>query len=256
VRAVAFRLGRSDFPAAPPHGGSTTTGSVGPAVHAACVAVRQKALESALRSPASPLYGASADDVAASDGRLFLRDDAARGESYARIAGRLGAPLDAAAKSAPGEERQKFSMHAFGAIFAEVVVDPVVRTIRVSRIVGTYAAGRIINPKLARSQCTGGMIGGIGMALLERTILDPRDGRIANASLAEYLVPVNLDIGSLEVSFLDEEDPYVNPLGAKGLGEIALIGTAPAIANAVYHATGRRVRELPIRTEHLLQENA
>lgn len=108
------------------------------------------------------------------------------------------------------------------------------------------------NPKLAHSQCTGGMVGGIGMALLEQTVLDPRDGRQVNASMADYLVPVNLDIGTLEAAFVEENDPHVNPLGVKGLGEIALIGMAPAVANAVYHATGRRVRELPIRIESLL----
>ena len=117
---------------------------------------------------------------------------------------------------------------------------------------GLYAAGRIVNPLLAASQCTGGMVGGIGMALMERTVLDPRDGRPVNAHMADYLVPVNLDVPALEAIFIEEDDRHVNPLGVKGLGEIALIGVAPAIANAVFHATGKRVRELPIRIEHLL----
>jgi xanthine dehydrogenase YagR molybdenum-binding subunit len=143
-------------------------------------------------------------------------------------------------------------MHAFGAVFAEVAVDPDVGTIRVRRAIGVYGAGRIINPHLAASQCTGGMIGGIGMALMERTVLDPRDGRPVNAHMADYLVPVNLDIPHLEAPFVEEEDPHVNPLGVKGLGEIALVGMAPAIANAVFHATGKRVRTLPIRIEDVL----
>jgi xanthine dehydrogenase YagR molybdenum-binding subunit len=143
-------------------------------------------------------------------------------------------------------------MQAFGAVFAEVVVDPDLGMVRVRRAVGAYGAGRIVNPRLARSQCIGGMVGGIGMALMEQTVLDARDGRPVNASMADYLVPVNLDIGALEALFVEEDDPHVNPLGVKGLGEIALVGIAPAIANAVFHATGRRVRNLPIRIENLL----
>jgi xanthine dehydrogenase YagR molybdenum-binding subunit len=120
------------------------------------------------------------------------------------------------------------------------------------RALGVYAAGRIVNPRLARSQCVGGMIGGIGMALMERTVFDGRDGRLVNAHMADYLVPVNLDIPDLEALFVDEVDPHVNPLGVKGLGEISLVGMAPAVANAVFHATGRRVRNLPIRIEDVL----
>ena len=143
-------------------------------------------------------------------------------------------------------------MYAFGAVFVEVVVDPDLGMIRVRRIVGAYGAGRIVNPRLARSQCLGGMVGGIGMALMEQTLLDRRDGRPVNTSMADYLVPVNLDVGSLEALFVEEEDPHVNPLGVKGIGEIAIVGVAPAIANAVFYATGRRVRDLPIRLEAML----
>jgi xanthine dehydrogenase YagR molybdenum-binding subunit len=147
---------------------------------------------------------------------------------------------------------ERYSMHAFGAVFAEVAIDPDVGTIRVRRAAGAYAIGRVINPRLAASQCSGGMIGGIGMALMERTVLDARDGRPVNAHMADYLMPVNLDIPEISVHFVPEEDPHVNPLGVKGLGEIALIGMAPAIANAVFHATGKRVRSLPIRIEDVL----
>jgi xanthine dehydrogenase YagR molybdenum-binding subunit len=147
---------------------------------------------------------------------------------------------------------KRYSMHAFGAVFAEVSVDPGVATIRVRRALGAYGAGRIVNPRLAASQCTGGMIGGIGMALMERTVLDARDGRPVNAHMGDYLVPVNLDVSRVEAHFVEEDDPHVNLLGVKGLGEIALVGMAPAVANAVFHATGRRIRELPIRIEHVL----
>jgi xanthine dehydrogenase YagR molybdenum-binding subunit len=148
--------------------------------------------------------------------------------------------------------QKQYSLHAFGAVFADVSVDPDVGIIRVRRLLGVYDIGRVINPRLAHSQCVGGMVGGIGMALMERTVLDERDGRPVNAHMADYLVPVNLDIDQLEASFLEQADLHVNPLGAKGVGEIALVGVAPAIANAVFHATGRRVRKLPIRIEDLL----
>ena len=143
-------------------------------------------------------------------------------------------------------------MHAFGSVFAEVAVDPDFGLIRVRRLVGAYGAGRIVNPRLARSQVISGMVGGIGMALFEHTIIDRGTGRIANTTLADYLVPVNADIAALEAFFVDEHDPYVNPLGVKGLAELAVIGVASAIANAVFHATGKRVRELPITLEKLL----
>jgi xanthine dehydrogenase YagR molybdenum-binding subunit len=229
---VSFHLGRSDFPATPPHGGSQTMASVGSAVQAACVALRERA-----------------DAAAAKDGL----EVGLQRELYRQVDARSGgAPVEAEATSAPGDERARFSMHAFGAVFAEVVVDRDLATVRVRRLVGAYAVGRVVNPRLARSQCLGGMIGGLGMALMERTVLDPRDGRLVTASLADYLVPVNLDIETLEVEFVEEEDPHVNPLGVKGIGEIALIGVAPAIANAVFHATGIRLRSLPIRIEALL----
>lgn len=250
---VRFSLGRSDFPPAPPQGGSATMASVGSAVHAACLAVRDQLARRAITDRGSPLFGAAVDAVEAHDGRLSWRDDAARAQAYSEILGRLGGrPVEAEASSAPGDERRRFSMHAFGAAFVEVVVDPDLCTIGVRRAVGCYASGRIINPKLARSQCIGGMVGGIGMALMERTILDPRDGRPVNASMAQYLVPVNLDIGTLEAIFVEEDDPHVNPLGVKGLGEVAIVGMAPAVLNAVFHATGRRVRDLPVRIEALL----
>jgi xanthine dehydrogenase YagR molybdenum-binding subunit len=251
--AVTFRLGRSDFPPTPPHGGSMTMASVGSAVHEACLAARARAVSRAISDERSALHRAQAEAIEVRDGRLWLRADGARGQTYAElVAFGDGQPIEAEASSGPGDERQQFSMHAFGAVFAEVVVDPDLGMVRVRRALGAYGAGRIVNPRLARSQCTGGMVGGIGMALMEQTALDGRDGRPVNASMADYLVPVNLDIGALEALFVEEEDPHVNPLGVKGLGEIALVGMAPAIANAVFHATGRRVRDLPIRIENLL----
>src|SRR5262249_42200192 len=140
-------------------------------------------------------------------------------------------------ESRPGGETKKFSMHAFGAHFVEVRVDPDFGTVRVARVVSAFAAGRIINPTPAHSQAIGGIVGGLGMALLEETIRDPRNGRVVNANFADYHVPVNADVPALVAFFLDEADAHVNPLGAKGLAELSLVGVAAAVANAVHHAT-------------------
>jgi xanthine dehydrogenase YagR molybdenum-binding subunit len=253
VDQVRFRLGRSDYPPAPSHGGSWTMASVGSAIRAACIAVQEEAARRAIADQRSRVFGASPEEVEWAEGRLRRRGDAVAGQPYREIVASAGAPIEVGASAQRDPEvAGRYSMHAFGAVLAEVAVDPDVGTIRVRRAVGAYGIGRVVNPRLARSQCTGGMIGGIGMALMERTVLDPRDGRPVNAHMADYLVPVNLDIPALEAHFVDEVDPHVNPLGVKGLGEIALIGMAPAIANAVFHATGKRVRTLPIRIEDVL----
>jgi xanthine dehydrogenase YagR molybdenum-binding subunit len=171
----------------------------------------------------------------------------------ATAARQLGQAIEATAGSSPGDARQRYSMHAFGAVFVEVAVDEDLGETRVRRIVGAYGAGRIINPRLAHSQCIGGMIGGIGMALMEHAVVDPRNGRVANATLAEYPVPVHADAPPvMDVSFVDEQDAHVNALGAKGIGELAMVGVPAAIANAVFHATGRRIRTLPITPDKLL----
>jgi xanthine dehydrogenase YagR molybdenum-binding subunit len=143
-------------------------------------------------------------------------------------------------------------MHSFGAVFVEVRVDPDLGTIRVSRVVGAYGVGRVMNPKTARSQLIGGITFGIGMALMEHTITDLRSGRYVNADIAEYHIPVHADVPPMDILFVDERDAHVDPIGAKGIGEIGMTGVAAAIANAVYHATGVRVRDLPITLDRLL----
>jgi xanthine dehydrogenase YagR molybdenum-binding subunit len=168
------------------------------------------------------------------------------------IAKNGGQPVEATITSRPGPEAQQYSMHSFGAVFTEVRVDPELGLVRVPRVVTAHGVGRVLNEKTARSQIQGGVIWGIGMALLEETHVDPRNGRYLNADLAEYQVPVNADVGTIDVHFVDEHDSYVNPIGAKGAGEIGITGVAASIANAVFHATGKRARDLPIRIERLL----
>jgi xanthine dehydrogenase YagR molybdenum-binding subunit len=253
VRQVRFELGDSRFPGAPVSGGSMTVASVAPAVQAAATALRLKLIGIAIADQASPLYGAQKDDIGAADGDLFLLADRSKRDAMGDIVSRHGGgPVEASASAAPGDEKKRYSMHAFGALFVEVRIDEALGEIRVPRIVGVYGAGRVMNRKTAHSQLMGGIVWGLGMALLEETVHDKRTGRAVNGNLAEYHVPVNADIGAIDVSFVDEDDPHVNPLGAKGVGEIGITGVAGAIANAVFHATGRRVRALPITLDKLL----
>jgi xanthine dehydrogenase YagR molybdenum-binding subunit len=226
VARIRFELGDSRLPENPISAGSMTASSTGPAVHAAALALRERIAS----------LGA---DVADEDGCRAL-------------VGRHGAAIVARAQDAPGPERESYSMHSFGAVFAEVHVDAELGEIRAPRIVGAYGVGRVLNAKLAKSQMAGGIIYGLGMALHEHTAIDPRTGRYLNADLSEYLVPVNADVGDIDVILVDERDPHVDAIGVKGVGEIGTTGVAAAIANAVWHATGVRVRSLPIRLDALL----
>jgi xanthine dehydrogenase YagR molybdenum-binding subunit len=251
VRNVTFRLGDTNMPTAPLHGGSLTMASVGSTVQDGCDKLRQQAIQLAVGDSRSPLYGTDADDIVVRGGRLHLSDNPARGETYRQLLTRNNrAYLEAAGSWTPSQSRS--SMYAYGAVFAEVGVDARLGLVRVRRMLGVFDAGRIISPKLADSQAIGAMVGGIGAALLEHTVTDHRDGRIVNANLADYLVPVNADVRDLRAIYLDGRDDEADPIGVKGLGEVVLVGVAPAIANAVFHATGRRVRELPITAEALL----
>lgn len=251
VRNVTFRLGDTNMPTAPLHGGSLTMASVGSTVQDGCDKLRQQAIQLAVGDSRSPLYGTDADDIVVRGGRLHLSDNPARGETYRQLLTRNNrAYLEAAGSWTPSQSRS--SMYAYGAVFAEVGVDARLGLVRVRRMLGVFDAGRIISPKLADSQAIGAMVGGIGAALLEHTVTDHRDGRIVNANLADYLVPVNADVRDLKAIYIDGRDDEADPIGVKGLGEVVLVGVAPAIANAVFHATGRRVRELPITAEALL----
>ena len=253
VHQIRFDLGDSRFPNAPISGGSQTAASVGPAVLAAAEAAKEKLFALTLADKHSPLSGFSAGDLALEDGFVLVRAAPHLRVSVPALLARNGLDrLEVTGMASPGEEKEHFSMHSFGAQFAEVRIDPLTCQIRVSRYAGAFAAGRILNAKTARSQLIGGITFGIGMALLEETHVDRNIGRVTNANIAEYLVPVHADVPDITTIFVEEQDRIVNPAGVKGLGELPIVGAAAAVANAVYHATGVRVRDLPIRLEKLL----
>jgi xanthine dehydrogenase YagR molybdenum-binding subunit len=250
---VRFEHGHSRLPVAPVAGGSNTTVSVSAAVTAASDAVKRKIHEQVVEDARSPLFGATFDEVTFQDGRIARREDPAKGEAFGAILQRFGrAMFDAQADAARSEEKEKgFSYGSYGAQFSEVRIDEDTGEVRVTRFLGVFDCGRIINPKTASSQFRGGIVMGIGMALTEESLFDERLGRIVNPSLAEYHVPVHLDVPNVEVHFLDVPDPHT-PHGARGIGEIGITGVAASIANAVFNATGRRIRELPITLDKLL----
>ena len=252
VGRVRFELGDTSLPEAPISAGSMTMESVGSAIDDACGKARRQLLALAIADTGSPLHGAEPADLVIEDGWLRSRLDGRR-DTVAELLGRQGgAPLVVDGDSKPGAEDKQFSMNSFGAVFAEVHVDRDLGVVRVARIVGRFGAGRIINAKTAHSQLLGGIVWGLGMALTEESVLDPHSGRFVNANLAEYHVMVNADIGDIDVAFVDEVDPHVNSLGAKGLGEVSMTGVTGAVANAIFNATGKRIRDLPITLDKLL----
>ncbi|MFH8498902.1 xanthine dehydrogenase family protein molybdopterin-binding subunit [Streptomyces coeruleorubidus] len=253
MRTVTFRLGDSLYPPTPPHGGSQTMTVVGSAVLDACNKLRGQAIKLAVEDEESPLYGVRAEDIVVRGGRLHVQNNPSRGETYQRLLTRNKLThLEADGAYAGAPEPARHSYYSYGAVFTEVGVDATLGLVRVRRMLGVYDCGRIVSPKLADSQALGGMVGGIGQALLEHTVTDHRDGRIVNADLAGYLVPVNADIPEIKAIYLEGEDMQADALGVKGVGEIVQVGVAAAIANAVFNATGRRIRELPITAEALL----
>jgi xanthine dehydrogenase YagR molybdenum-binding subunit len=250
---VTFRLGDTEFPETPVSGGSQTAASTGSAVHLACMALREKLIQIAVSDAKSPLYGASARDVVIENGRMSLASSPLKGETMQALIARSGQKeIEAHGDAKPGEEKDKYSMYAFGAQFAEVRIDADLGQMRVSRMVGAFGVGKILNAKTARSQLMGGMVWGISMAQHESALMDERLGRFVNNNLAEYHVPVHADVPAIEAIWVPEVDEHVNPLGVKGIGEIGITGSSAAIANAVYHATGKRIRELPITVDKLL----
>lgn len=250
---VIFKLGDTRFPKTPVSGGSQTAASTGSAVYAAANALREKIAQMVISDQNSPLFNAPAADLDFGNSRVFLRNAPSKGVTFEELLKRAGKNnIEAMGDAAPGAEKESYSMYAFGAQFAEVHVDADLGQIKVAHMVGCFAAGRILNAKTARSQLVGGMIWGISMALYEDALMDLRLGRFVNNNLAEYHVPTNADVGVVEALWVDEQDAHINPIGAKGIGEIGITGSTAAIANAIFNATGVRVRDLPITPDKLL----
>jgi xanthine dehydrogenase YagR molybdenum-binding subunit len=217
------------------------------------LAITAKLLELANREANSPLKSADAAEVEMLDGQLRFRSEPSRFVNVTEVMKRNGlAEITETFESKPSKERQKYATLAHGAQFIEVKVDPDIGQVRVTRAIEVTACGRIINPKASHSQEIGGVVWGIGMALTEATEIDHRYGRIMNPNLQHYHVPVNADVHMVETIFVEEDDKVVNPLGVKGMGELGMVGIPAAIANAVFHATGKRIRELPITPDKLL----
>jgi xanthine dehydrogenase YagR molybdenum-binding subunit len=252
VDDVDFELGDTDFPMAPVSGGSATVSTVGSAVDGAAMQLQNTLAEKLCQSSDSPFSGLAATDIQIVDGK-FTASSKPDKLSYKDALALLKLPsLEVKYDTKFGGEAKKASMHAFGAHFVEVKVDKDLGIVRVTKAVGVFGNGRIINEKTCTSQVHGGITMGIGMALAEATITDTRSGRVVNASLGEYYVPVNADIPAIEAYFIPEEDSIINSIGAKGIGEIGITGVAAAVANAVYNATGKRIRHLPITADKLL----
>jgi xanthine dehydrogenase YagR molybdenum-binding subunit len=254
---VRFEGGDTDLPNTSSPVGSAGAGMIGAAVHAAATALRDQLVAIAVADSGSPLSGADAAAIEVGDGRMALRGSPEKGETYGELMQRNRlADLEAMGSWSPPPLDTPHGLLTFGAQFAEVAVDPDLGLVRVRRLVGAFAPGRVLNPKTARSQLMGGMLWGLSQALLEGNRMDSRFGRWGATSLGDYLVPVNADAPDVTVEFVEVRDEVVNPLGVKGVGEIGQVGVAAAIANAVFHATGRRVRDLPIAAELVMDPPA
>jgi xanthine dehydrogenase YagR molybdenum-binding subunit len=251
--AVTFKLGDSTLPFSPLEGGSWTVSSVGTAVKEVCEKLRAQVLAFARKVPHSPLGKADLDEVLFADGHVRLKADPTRAVSLTQALRQGGVlHLEEQTLATPSPKQMGYSRATHSAVFAEVKVDEELGVVKVTRVVSAIAAGRILNPQTARSQILGAVVWGISMALHEETAVDHRLGRFMNHNYAEYHVAVNADVHDIEVLFVEEKDDIVNPLGAKGVGEIGIVGVAAAVANAIYHATGKRVRDLPITIDKLL----
>lgn len=254
---ISVKIGDSDLPTSPVEGGSWMAASSGAAVQLACRAVGRKLFDAARKLEGTPFDDIDYEDLSFSNGRMQVGASSGRSMPIADIMTRSElSSLEAEETASPGITGMlgltSKSRNTHSAVFAEVKVDDQLGVVRVNRVVVAVAAGRILNPKTARSQILGGVVMGIGMALHEETLMDHRFGRPMNHNFAEYHIPAHADIADIEVIFVDEKDDQVSPLGVKGLGEIGIVGTAAAVANAIFHATGKRIRHFPITLDKLL----
>jgi xanthine dehydrogenase YagR molybdenum-binding subunit len=274
VERTRFELGDSKLPPAGVSGGSTSTNSVGQALAEAAVSLKAALLKIAGDMGDSPVAGLTVDQVALRGDNLVNLSDSNKTQPIAPLIARTGrAYVEGMSRLPKGDGPQeiqvekggprggtedydanqhKFSFQSFGAQFVEVTIDDPIPMVRVTRVVSVMNIGRVINPKTARSQVLGGVTMGIGQALMEETIYDPKTGRPVTDNLADYPVAVNPDVHEIDVQFVDVPDEHFNAMGCRGVGEIGITGMAAAIANAVYHATGKRIRELPITPDKLL----
>ncbi len=251
---VDVKLGDSSLPKAPVSGGSQSTASVGPAVKDACGQFKLKLANMAISDPSSQFYNGKADDVVVKGGMLQSKSNPAHAEALTLSIGRnKGQAIEESGSAEPSQEAEKsLSTHSWGAVFVEVAVDDSTRMVEVRRVVATYDIGKLLNKKTGTSQLEGGIVWGIGTALTEAAELDNMTGRIVNNNLAEYHVPVNADAQLIDVTVIDKPDTRFNPQGGRGIGEIGITGIAGAIANAIYNATGKRVRDFPITVDKIM----
>ncbi|MGJ4917074.1 xanthine dehydrogenase family protein molybdopterin-binding subunit [Bradyrhizobium oligotrophicum] len=250
--SINVKLGDSTLPKAPVEGGSWTAASISHAIVNAADDIRAELLKIAHTVPGSPLQGLEADEVTLADGAIVAIADRNRSVPMADVMRHGGMDRIEKERGSEFEDDDKHAHNTHSAVFAEVKIDEELGVVRVTRIVNAVAAGRILNTKTASSQIMGGVVMGIGMALHEEAQIDQRFGRIMNANIAEYHMPVNADVHDIKVIFVDEEDRIINKMGIKGVGEIGIVGVAAAIANAVYHATGKRIRDLPITLDKVV----
>jgi xanthine dehydrogenase YagR molybdenum-binding subunit len=251
---VEAKLGDSTLPKAPVSGGSQSAASICPAIKDAATQALLKLAQIAIADSQSPLHGAAAADIAAKDGRLFLKSTPDKSETFSALLVRNGGnPVEGMGSAEPSEAHTAMSCHSFGAVFAEVAVDADTCMVEVRRIVATYDVGTLINKTTGLNQLMGGIVWGVSLALYEESHLDNRYGRFVNANLGEYHVPVKADVGPIDVTVIDIPDTKFNPLGARGIGEIGITGAAAAVGNAIFHATGKRVREFPITLDKIMR---
>ena len=249
---VNFELGDSSFPPGPTQGGSSTTATLGAAVSTGSVSLKKKIAEAAKKSS---LFGGDItyEQLNFSDGEVLLKTDQSKKLSYTEIMKAAGLPvIEVLEQSGRNPEMQKYSAYSYSVHFVKVLVHPLTGVVKIAKVVTSGDAGKIVSRKTAESQMKGGVVGGIGGALMEDGVIDHRYGRWVNNNFADYHVPVHADVPAVECYFVDKPDPILNPVGSKGMGEIALIGFAAAVANAVFHATGKRIRELPITPDKII----
>jgi xanthine dehydrogenase YagR molybdenum-binding subunit len=253
IGKIRFELGKSNLPPSPGQGGSVTVASVGSAVYDVCNEIKQKLFDIAIETIGGPYKEAKLDDVFLINGKMGIKGTPSSLVTFADLMEKKNInAVEATKTSSSGEDGSKYAFYSFGAHFAEVYVHKYTGAVRVTRFVSCVDAGRIINEKTASSQISGAVVMGIGMALMEEQHMDHQHGRLVANDFAGYHIPVQADVPNIEVIFVDKADPYLNKMGAKGLGEIGLIGAAAAIGNAVFHATGKRIRSLPITPDKLV----